>query len=192
MGKLESAYKSLSKEIYANAVARSYADKIADISIKKDQELIKAQNQYVSYLNAQKTLDKAIANLRKSQGKDYDVTNNEAIRNQMKFVEEQKQLWLDLRANVKQYDENIEAISNHINTLDLFPQPEEETYDYWKQQQERAEGVLKKIKSDVKKTLDEAAKEGKDLFSLGVDKDIVKNYQDAVKQLKESQEAESV
>ena len=189
LGKLESAYKSLSKEIYANAVARSYADKIADISIKKDQELIKAQNQYVSYLNAQKTLDKAIANLRKSQGKDYDVTNNEAIRNQMKFVEEQKQLWLDLRANVKQYDENIEAISNHINTLDLFPQPEEETYDYWKQQQERAEGVLKKIKSDVKKTLDEAAKEGKDLFSLGVDKDIVKNYQDAVKQLKESQEA---
>lgn len=189
LGKLESAYKSLSKEIYANAVARSYADKIADISIKKDQELIKAQNQYVSYLNAQKTLDKAIANLRKSQGKDYDVTNNEAIRNQMKFVEEQKQLWLDLRANVKQYDENIEAISNHINTLDLFPQPEEETYDYWKQQQERAESVLKKIKSDVKKTLDEAAKEGKDLFSLGVDKDIVKNYQDAVKQLKESQEA---
>lgn len=189
LGKLESAYKSLSKEIYANAIARSYADKIADISIKKDQELIKAQNQYVSYLNAQKTLDKAIANLRKSQGKDYDVTNNEAIRNQMKFVEEQKQLWLDLRANVKQYDENIEAISNHINTLDLFPQPEEETYDYWKQQQERAEGVLKKIKSDVKKTLDEAAKEGKDLFSLGVDKDIVKNYQDAVKQLKESQEA---
>ena len=189
LGKLESAYKSLSKEIYANAVARSYADKIVDISIKKDQELIKAQNQYVSYLNAQKTLDKAIANLRKSQGKDYDVTNNEAIRNQMKFVEEQKQLWLDLRANVKQYDENIEAISNHINTLDLFPQPEEETYDYWKQQQERAESVLKKIKSDVKKTLDEAAKEGKDLFSLGVDKDIVKNYQDAVKQLKESQEA---
>lgn len=189
LGKLESAYKSLSKEIYANAVARSYADKIADISIKKDQELIKAQNQYVSYLNAQKTLDKAIANLRKSQGKDYDVTNNEAIRNQMKFVEEQKQLWLDLRANVKQYDENIEAISNHINTLDLFPQPEEETYDYWKQQQERAESVLKKIKSDVKKTLDEAAKEGKDLFSLGVDKNIVKNYQDAVKQLKESQEA---
>lgn len=189
LGKLESAYKSLSKEIYANAVARSYADKIADISIKKDQELIKAQNQYVSYLNAQKTLDKAIANLRKSQGKDYDVTNNEAIRNQMKFVEEQKQLWLDLRANVKQYDENIEAISNHINTLDLFPQPEEETYDYWKQQQERAESVLKKIKSDVKKTLDEAAKEGKDLFSLGVDKGIVKNYQDAVKQLKESQEA---
>lgn len=61
LGKLESAYKSLSKEIYANAVARSYADKIADISIKKDQELIKAQNQYVSYLNAQKTLDKAIA-----------------------------------------------------------------------------------------------------------------------------------
>lgn len=189
LGKLESAYKSLSKEIYANAVARSYADKIADISIKKDQELIKAQNQYVSYLNAQKTLDKAIANLRKSQGKDYNVTNNEAIRNQMKFVEEQKQLWLDLRANVKQYDENIEAISNHINTLDLFLQPEEETYDYWKQQQERAESVLKKIKSDVKKTLDEAAKEGKDLFSLGVDKDIVKNYQDAVKQLKESQEA---
>lgn len=189
LGKLESAYKSLSKEIYANAVARSYADKIADISIKKDQELRKARNQDISYLNAQKTLDKAIANLRKSQGKDYDVTNNEAIRNQMKFVEEQKQLWLDLRANVKQYDENIEAISNHINTLDLFPQPEEETYDYWKQQQERAESVLKKIKSDVKKTLDEAAKEGKDLFSLGVDKDIVKNYQDAVKQLKESQEA---
>lgn len=187
LDKLGTAYKSLSKEIYASSVARNYADKAADLSIKKAQELTKAQNQYVSYLKSQEMLDKAIANLRKSQGDDYDVTTNKAIRDQMDMVEEQKKLWLDLRTNVKQYDKDIETISDHINTLELFPEPEEGTSDYWKKQQERAEGVLNKIKSDIKRTLDAAAKEGKDLFSIGIDKDIVKVYLNATEQLKQAQ-----
>ncbi len=182
LGKLESAYKSLNKEIYANAVARSYADRVADLSIKKDQELTRAQNQYVSYLKAQETLDKAIVNLRKSQGDDYDVTNNKVIRDQMELVEEQKKLWLDLRANVKQYGKDIETISDHINFLDLSTQPEEGTYDYWQQQVQIADVALKQIDSKQKALLDNAVKDPKkDLYGLGIDKSIVDSYKQAIK-----------
>lgn len=198
LGKLESAYKSLSKEIYANAVARSYADKIAELSVRREGEDTKRKVQLATLMKAQRRveqaqLDKEAAQQARRQGL-YGSSSalskaNDELREANSELEKQQAIYDGIVENISNYDKNIEAISNHINTLDLFPQPEEETYDYWKQQQERAEGVLKKIKSDVKKTLDEASKEGKDLFSLGIDKDIVKNYQDAVKQLKESQEA---
>lgn len=158
LSSLEAAYKSLNKELYANAVARSYVDNISELSLKKDQEVIKARNQYVSYLKAQETLEKSIANLRKNQGEGYDVTTNKAIRDQMAFVETQKQLWLDLRANVKQYGEDIETISNHINVSDLFLQPKEGTFDFWQQQKTSADTALKSIRSDIKKTLDASSK----------------------------------
>lgn len=186
LDKLELAYKSLSKEIYASAVARSYADKVAELSIKKDQELTKARNQYVTYLKAQETLEKSIDNLRKSQGENYDVTSNKAIRDQIAFVEEQKQLWLDFRVNVKQYDKDIETISNHIDAFNLFPQPKEGTFDYWQQQKTNADKVLKEIRSDIKNTLDAATKDNKDLFSLGIDESTVKVYQKAISDIAEA------
>lgn len=180
------AYKALSKEIYASAVARSYADKVAELSIKKDQELTKARNQYVTYLKAQETLEKSIDNLRKSQGENYDVTSNKAIRDQIAFVEEQKQLWLDFRVNVKQYDKDIETISNHIDAFNLFSQPEEGTFDYWQQQKTNADKALKEIRSDIKNTLDAATKDNKDLFSLGIDESTVKVYQKAISDIAEA------
>lgn len=79
------------------------------------------------------------------------------------------------------------AISNHINTLDLFPQPQQGTYEYWTQQKQRAESVLKEIKSDVKRTLDDAFKKGADFSSLEVDEAVIETYVKAVNEIKEAE-----
>lgn len=191
LGKLETAYKALSKEIYANAVARHYADKIGELSVKQEKEEIKRLNQKLTVAKAEQEYERLTAeyNKKKEQGfgsatAKLDAANK--IELARRNVEEQKKIYNDLIENVNNYGKNITTISNHIQAADLFPQPQEGTYDYWKQQQENAEGVLKEIKSNVKKTLDDAAKEGKDLFSLGIDKSVVETYKKAVSEVNEA------
>lgn len=195
LGNLESAYRTLSKEIYANAVARNYADKMADLSVKKEGELIKAQVQYYSYLKAQEEYNTAQEkynrlqeeyNKGRSVGQALSVAKTDAA-NAEEEMNKQRQLWLDIRKNVKTYDDNLVAISNHINTLDLFPQPHQGTYEYWTQQKQRAESVLKEIKSDVKRTLDDAFKKGADFSSLEVDEAVIETYVKAVNEIKEAE-----
>lgn len=191
LSRLEAAYKSLSKEIYANAVARHYMDKIADIAVKKDKEEIKRRNQKLTVAKAEQEYERQKAEFSKKQEQGFGSATakldaEHKIEKARRNVEEQKKIYSDLIENVKKYDENIATIGNHIKTLDIFPQPNEGTYDYWRQQQELAEGVLKEIKSDVKKTLDDASKEGKDLFSLGLDKSVVETYKKATAQVKEA------
>ena len=60
LGKLESAYQSLSKQIIESARARAYTDKITELETKKDEALLKRQNQYVTYLKAIDDYDKAV------------------------------------------------------------------------------------------------------------------------------------
>lgn len=194
LGRLEAAYKSLSKQIYASAVARHYMDKISDIAVKKDKEEIKRRNQLVTLTKAQEEYNRTQerynqlqqqTNSGKSVGQSLSAARVAYLDAEDNLKKQQK-VYDDIIENVKSYGENIATIENHIQTLDIFPQPEEGTYDYWKQQQDRAEGVLKEIKSDVKKTLDDAAKEGTDLFSLGIDKSVVETYKKATDQIKEA------
>lgn len=191
LGRLEAAYKSLSKEIYASAVARHYMDKMSDLAVKKDKEEIKRRNQLVTVAKAEQEYERLKTEFNKKQETGFGTATaktdaEKKIEKARRNVEEQKKIYSDLVENVKNYGDNITTMGNHIKTLDLFPQPEEGTYDYWKQQQDRAEGVLKEIKSDVKKTLDDAAKEGTDLFSLGIDNSVVETYKKATGQIKEA------
>lgn len=191
LGRLEAAYKSLSKQIYASAVARHYMDKISDIAVKKDKEEIKRRNQKLTVAKAEQEYERLKTEFSKKQETGFGTATaktdaEKKIEKARRNVEEQKKIYSDLIENVKSYGENIATIEDHIKTLDIFPQPEEGTYDYWKQQQDRAEGILKEIKSDVKKTLDDAAKEGTDLFSLGIDKSVVETYKKATDQIKEA------
>lgn len=191
LGRLEAAYKSLSKQIYASAVARHYMDKISDIAVKKDKEEIKRRNQKLTVAKAEQEYERLKTEFSKKQETGFGTATaktdaEKKIEKARRNVEEQKKIYSDLIENVKSYGENIATIEDHIKTLDIFPQPEEGTYDYWKQQQDRAEGVLKEIKSDVKKALDDAAKEGTDLFSLGIDKSVVETYKKATDQIKEA------
>lgn len=191
LGRLEAAYKSLSKQIYASAVARHYMDKISDIAVKKDKEEIKRRKQKLTVAKAEQEYERLKTEFSKKQETGFGTATaktdaEKKIEKARRNVEEQKKIYSDLIENVKSYGENIATIEDHIKTLDIFPQPEEGTYDYWKQQQDRAEGVLKEIKSDVKKALDDAAKEGTDLFSLGIDKSVVETYKKATDQIKEA------
>ena len=154
LGRLEAAYKSLSKQIYASAVARHYMDKISDIAVKKDKEEIKRRNQKLTVAKAEQEYERLKTEFSKKQETGFGTATaktdaEKKIEKARRNVEEQKKIYSDLIENVKSYGENIATIEDHIKTLDIFPQPEEGTYDYWKQQQDRAEGVLKEIKSDV-------------------------------------------
>ena len=196
LGNLESAYRTLSKEIYANAVARNYADKMADLSVKKEKEEMKRLVQKATLMKAEAQVElaekeqEAVLQARR-QGL-YGSGNRVSVANDNlsaanKNLEKQQKIYDDIVKNVKTYDDNLVAISNHINTLDLFPQPQQGTYEYWTQQKQRAESVLKEIKSDVKRTLDDAFKKGADFSSLEVDEAVIETYVKAVNEIKEAE-----
>lgn len=196
LGNLESAYRTLSKEIYANAVARNYADKMADLSVKKEKEEMKRLVQKATLMKAEAQVELAekeqeAALQARRQGL-YGSGNRVSVANDNlsaanKNLEKQQKIYDDIVKNVKTYDDNLVAISNHINTLDLFPQPQQGTYEYWTQQKQRAESVLKEIKSDVKRTLDDAFKKGADFSSLEVDEAVIETYVKAINEIKESE-----
>ena len=95
-------------------------------------------------------------------------------------MEKQKGIYNDILTNLQTYENNFLDISNHINTLNLFPQPKEGTYDYWQQQVRNADSALKQIKD----TYLEVLKTGS---TQGIPKDIVKQYNSLIKQKREAE-----
>lgn len=191
--KLENAYRALSKEIYANAVARAYADRIAELSVQREKEEMKRLNQKITIAKAEQELERVTAEYNKKANEGFGTATakleaKDKIIQARKNVEDQKKIYNDLVNNVNDYDKNITVISNHIKTLGLFPQPKEGTYDYWKQQVEIADDALKQITSEQKKVLDEASKNSKkDLYGLGIDRAVVDSYKKAVKDKAEAE-----
>lgn len=191
--KLENAYRALSKEIYANAVARAYADRIAELSVQREKEEMKRLNQKLTIAKAEQELERVTAEYNKKANEGFGTATakleaKDRIIQARKNVEDQKKIYNDLVNNVNDYDKNITVISNHIKTLDLFPQPKEGTYDYWQQQVEIADNALKQITSEQKKVLDEASKNSKkDLYGLGIDRAVVDSYKKAVKDKAEAE-----
>lgn len=191
--KLENAYRALSKEIYANAVARAYADRIAELSVQREKEEMKRLNQKITIAKAEQELERVTAEYNKKANEGFGTATakleaKDKIIQARKNVEDQKKIYNDLVNNVNDYDKNITVISNHIKTLDLFPQPKEGTYDYWQQQVEIADDALKQITSEQKKVLDEASKNSKkDLYGLGIDRAVVDSYKKAVKDKAEAE-----
>lgn len=191
--KLENAYRALSKEIYANAVARAYADRIAELSVQREKEEMKRLNQKLTIAKAEQELERVTAEYNKKANEGFGTATakleaKDRIIQARKNVEDQKKIYNNLVNNVNDYDKNITVISNHIKTLDLFPQPKEGTYDYWQQQVEIADNALKQITSEQKKVLDEASKNSKkDLYGLGIDRAVVDSYKKSVKDKAEAE-----
>lgn len=190
LGKLESAYKALSKEIYANAVARHYADKIGELSVKKEKEEIKRLNQKLTVAKAEQELERLTAEYDKKKEKGFGTATakieaRDKVEKARSNVETQKKIYNDLVENVKQYGKNIETIEQHIKTSDLFPQPEKGTYDYWTQQVQIADTALKQIKDSYLKVLQSGDKEKIKL----IPDDVVKRYDTFTKQKAEAEKA---
>lgn len=138
LDKLELAYNALSKEIEQSAIARSYMDKAADIAVKKDEEDIKLKNQQVTLEKARQRLLRANEERGKAlearQKGLYGSTNavakaNDEIAAANKAFQEQKKIYNDISNNISKLDEQQTAFINHINTISIFPQPKEGTYD---------------------------------------------------------------
>lgn len=194
--KLNKAYKELTKEIRNSAIARKYEDTLADMSIKREDEEIKRLNQKKTLYDAGLEMSVAQREYERVQ-REYDkgqtssqVLSSARVRylNAVDNWNKEKKVYVDAINTVKKYDENMAVIENHISTLDLFPQPKEGTYDYWKQQVEIADNALKQITSEQKKVLDEVSKNSKkDLYGLGIDRAVVDSYKKAVKDKAEAE-----
>ncbi|MCE8977218.1 hypothetical protein K0F45_08825 [Bacteroides ovatus] len=184
--KLENAYRALSKEIYANAVARAYADRIAELSVQREKEEMKRLNQKLTIAKAEQELERVTAEYNKKANEGFGTATakleaKDKIIQARKNVEDQKKIYNDLVNNVNDYDKNITVISNHIKTLDLFPQPKEGTYDYWQQQVEIADNALKQIQDSYLKVLKSGS-------TQGVPEKIAKQYNALIKQKTEAEE----
>ena len=193
LGKLDSSYQSLSKQIIETAKARAYSDKITGLETKKNDTLTKRQNQYVTYLKAIEEQNKAVDEYNKKEKTGFGTATakidaKDKIFRAEQNAKDQKKAWLDLIEVTNAYDKSISIIAKNIKVDDLFPQAKEGTYDYWQQQVQIADTALKQIASKQKKILDNAAKEPKkDLYALGIDKSIVDSYKTAVKAKKEAE-----
>lgn len=184
--KLQQSYAALSKEIYNRAVAEKYADRIAELSVQRDNELIKAQVQYATYLESVNKYNKSQEDYNKKEIEGFGtatekISAKSRIEDAKREMEAEHERWKDLRKNVALYDESITTISNHIKAENLFPQPKKETYDYWQQQVEIADNALKQIQDSYLKVLKSGS-------TQGVPEEVAKQYNALIKQKTEAEE----
>lgn len=182
LGKLESAYQSLSKQIIESAKARAYADKITELESKRYDSNFKRLNQKNTlgiaekeYLKTEEAYDK----LQKKYDKGESVGQalsaaRVSYMNAKEEYEQQKKIYDNLEKETNDYVAKINHISEQIKVDDLFPQPEKGTYDYWQQQVQIADTALKQIDSSQKKLMDAGRFEG-------IPQEVVSQYKQAIK-----------
>lgn len=183
-GKLEASYRALIEQIKAAAIARKYEDQIVSNSLKQEEILIKRRNQFVTYLKAQQEYNKQI---RLNQLEGNTPEGRIRISEAKKNADKQKQIWENLVSEYNQYGDNIQTIQEHIDSLNLFPPPKEGTFEYWQQQLSSAETALKQFTDKQLNILNAASKSGKDLYSLGISKDLVDSYKKNISHINEAQ-----
>lgn len=152
-GKASVAYGELKKAIIASAIARAQADKIAENSMKIDEK----NNERIGYLTkmvqAQEVLDRASANVRRTQGQDYDVTRQKMIRDQINLVEEYRQKAADTATEIDSLRKSNENLMNKIDVSAYTHTPGEED-DLEKQRElERLAKEQAKYQEDIAKRL---------------------------------------
>lgn len=154
-GKASAAYGELKKSIIASAIARAQADKIAENSMKIDEKNNERLGYLVKQVQAQEVLDMASANLRKSQGKDYDVTRNKAIRDQIELVEFYGKKASDTALEIDSLRKSNENFMNKIDVSAYTSTPRKEDSDEEKRKREREKAAkdLAKYQEDIAKRL---------------------------------------
>lgn len=115
VGKAATSYDNLKNAIVASSIARAQADKIAENSMKIDEKNNERIGYLVKMVQAQDVLDRASTNIRKSQGKDYDVTRNKAIRDQIDLVEEYRKKAADTVLEINSLRKSNENLMNKID-----------------------------------------------------------------------------
>lgn len=193
LGKLESAYQSLSKQIIESAKARSYSDRITELESKRFDANFKRLNQKNSLGIAESEYLRTKEIYEKLQ-KDYDSgksvgqalsTARVPYMNAKEEYEKQKEIYDNLEKETNDYASKINYIAEQIKADDLYPQPEEGTYDYWQQQVQIADVALKQIKDEYMDILKGGNAQE---ISVKVPDDVVQQYNVLVKQKKVAEE----
>lgn len=154
-GKASVAYGELKKAIIASAIARAQADKIAENSMKIDEKNNERLGYLTKQVQAQEVLDRASANIRKSQGKDYDVTRNKAIRDQIELVESYGKKASDTALEIDILRKSNENLMNKMDVSAYISTPGKEDSDEEKnkREQEKAAKDLANYQEDIAKRL---------------------------------------
>lgn len=154
-GEAAIAYEELKKSIIASAIARTQADKIAENSMKIDEKNNERIGYLVKQVQAQEVLDRASANLRKSQGKDYDVTRNKTIRDQIELVESYGKKASDTALEIDSLRKSNENLMNKMDVSAYISTPGKEDSDEEKnkREQEKAAKDLANYQNDIDKRL---------------------------------------
>ena len=154
-GEAAVAYEELKKSIIASAIARTQADKIAENSMKIDEKNNERIGYLVKQVQAQEVLDRASANLRKSQGKDYDVTRNKAIKDQIELVESYGKKASDTALEIDSLRKSNENLMNKMDVSAYISTPGKEDSDEEKnkREQEKAAKDLANYQNDIDKRL---------------------------------------
>jgi hypothetical protein len=154
-GKASVAYGELKKAIIASAIARAQADKIAENSMKIDEKNNERLGYLTKQVQAQEVLDRASANIRKSQGKDYDVTRNKAIRDQIELVESYGEKASDTALEIDILRKSNENLMNKMDVSAYISTPGKEDSDEEKnkREQEKAAKDLANYQEDIAKRL---------------------------------------
>lgn len=149
-GKAATSYDNLKNAIVASSIARAQADKIAENSMKIDEKNNERIGYLVKMVQAQEVLDRASANIRKSQGKDYDVTRNKAIRDQIDLVEEYRKKAADTVLEINSLRKSNENLMNKIDISAYIHTPGEED-----DKSKKSADELDKYQEDIAKRLSE-------------------------------------
>lgn len=154
-GKASVAYGELKKAIIASAIARAQADKIAENSMKIDEKNNERLGYLTKQVQAQEVLDRASANIRKSQGKDYDVTRNKAIRDQIELVESYGKKASDTALEIDILRKSNENLMNKmdVSAYTSTPGKEDSDEEKKKREQEKAAKDLANYQEDIAKRL---------------------------------------
>lgn len=155
IGKLNTAYKELTKSIKERAVAESYMNTISELSVKRENEEIKRLNQKLTVSKAEERYRKAqeeYNNLRNRQlsgesvGQLMPNIRSEYLNAQEDYLN-QKKLYDDIVKNVENYTSKIEAIEKHAEKLITGNKetPKEGTLAYLDQEKNMLEAQLKSL-----------------------------------------------
>lgn len=155
IGKLNTAYKELTKSIKERAVAESYMNTISELSVKRENEEIKRLNQKLTVSKAEERYRKAqeeYNNLRNRQlsgesvGQLMPNIRSEYLNAQEDYLN-QKKLYDDIVKNVENYTSKIEAIEKHTEKLITGNKenPKEGTLAYLEQEKNMLEAQLKSL-----------------------------------------------
>lgn len=155
IGKLNTAYKELTKSIKERAVAESYMNTISELSVKRENEEIKRLNQKLTVSKAEERYRKAqeeYNNLRNRQlsgesvGQLMPNIRSEYLNAQEDYLN-QKKLYDDIVKNVENYTSKIEAIEKHTEKLITGNKenPKKGTLAYLEQEKDMLEAQLKSL-----------------------------------------------